>query len=117
MTNKIKRVLITGGSEGIGLAFAKRFAKEDAELILVAKNPIKLEEAKKSLYSETHNRIKTIVLDLSQKGAALELYNRLNDEQVDVLINNAGFGSVSESWEIPINVDEEMIMLNVVNMM
>ena len=117
MASKIKRVLITGGSEGIGLAFAKRFAKDDAELILVAKNPIKLEEAKKSLYHETHNRITTIAIDLSQKGAASELYNELNGEQIDVFINNAAFGSVNESWEIPINVDEEMIMLNVVNMM
>ena len=112
-----KRVLITGGSEGIGFAFAKRFVEEDAELILVAKNPIKLEEAKQSLATNAIRKIKTIPIDLSKRGAALELYEKLEDKKIDVFINNAGFGSVGESWNIAINVDEEMMMVNTVTAM
>ena len=105
-------VLITGGSEGIGLELAKCYAKNGFSLILCARNKVKLQEAKHEIQKDYHVRCETLSMDLSEAGSAHQLYERVKEKNIDVLINNAGTGFTGKSWEIPVESEERMVMLN-----
>lgn len=104
------RVLITGGSEGIGYAFAQYYASRHAEVILAAKREDLLIQAVNNLKKQYDCSVSYIVSDLSLKGSALSLYRHVKN--IDILINNAGFGCQGNSWDIPYEKEEDMIMVN-----
>lgn len=104
------RVLITGGSEGIGYAFARYYASKHAEVILVARREELLKKAANQLKQEYECSVSYIVSDLSVRGSALNVYRQVRD--IDVLINNAGFGFQGKSWDISLDKEEDMIMVN-----
>lgn len=104
------RVLITGGSEGIGYAFAQYYASKHAEVILVARREELLKKAVNQLKQKYDCSVSYIVSDLSVKGSALDIYRQARN--IDVLINNAGFGFQGRSWDIPLDKEENMIMVN-----
>ncbi len=112
-----KNVLITGASSGIGREFAKIFAKEKNNLILVARNRDKLEKLRTDLLEEDV-QITIIEKDLAQPNAAQELYGILQSKgiKVNVLINNAGFGLSGYIVDIPIAEQLQMIQLNIVTL-
>ena len=83
-----KKVLITGGSKGIGLEIARQFASEGCSLGLVSRSNQDLLEAKNYLESQYGVKVETLELDLSKKGASLFLAATF--PIVDVLVNNAG---------------------------
>lgn len=90
-----KTALITGASSGIGVDIAKGFAKRGADLILVARRTDKLEAVAASIAEATGVKVSCVTKDLSAPGATAELEAELNAKgvQVDVLVNNAGFGT------------------------
>jgi short-subunit dehydrogenase len=104
--------LITGASSGIGLEFAKIHASKGDNLVLVARNINKLNELKAELETQFNIFIYTIEKDLSLVNSSLEVYEelKLNNIQIDYLINNAGFGDIGNfsntSWE------KELRMIN-----
>lgn len=110
----MKNALITGASGGLGLEFAKIFAKENYNLILIARNKEKLEEIKKELENEFKILITTIEKDLSQNKAAEEVYKELKGKQVNILINNAGFATHGNFSETPLENEVDELMLNIV---
>lgn len=83
-----KRVLITGGSKGIGLACAEAFAEAGCDLVLAARDAATLATASDALRAKAQVRIETFAADLSQ-GAERERLHAAHPE-VDVLVNNAG---------------------------
>ena len=83
-----KRVLVTGGSRGIGLAIARVLAGEGAALILAARDPDALAAAADSIETQTGVAVTTHAVDLAAPGAIEALANAIGD--VDVLVNNAG---------------------------
>ncbi len=87
------RALITGGTAGIGAAFATAFARRGTALVLVARNPERLEESAAALRRDHGVDIETIVADLSDRDAQQRVADRLTTDvdPVDVLVNNAGF--------------------------
>ena len=85
---KDKRVLITGGTRGIGLAAAQAFASEGAQPVLAARDPELLADAARAIRMAAGVRAETHVSDLSVAGAAEDLAEAVGD--VDVLVNNAG---------------------------
>lgn len=99
--------LITGASTGIGLELAKIFAKNGYELILVSRNLEKLEEVANSLQTKTT----CIAKDLSDIAQVKELCDQVSD--IDVLVNNAGFGAYGELINLDPDSQVEMINLNV----
>ena len=107
--------LITGGASGIGLEFAKIFLKENYNIVLVDISEEKLKEAKELLGNERLNRIIFLKYDLSQRGVAREIFKQLNQKnaQVDVLINNAGFGIFGEFHESDLRKQSELIELSI----
>lgn len=103
------KVLITGASSGIGLDMAKYLAKQNHELILVAREKEKLEEVQKKLKT----KVTIIVVDLANEQKVKELYALTKKENIDVLINNAGFGDCGYFSETDLNKELDMINTNV----
>jgi NAD(P)-dependent dehydrogenase (short-subunit alcohol dehydrogenase family) len=89
-----KVVLVTGGSSGIGLAAAIKFAQAGATTIICARDEAKLAEAKKEILDAAGKDAKVVVYsaDIADDASCKELVNRLNADHggVDYLINNAG---------------------------
>jgi len=113
-----KRVLITGASSGIGKELAIVYAANSYNLILVARSKNKLDDLKQELEKTNKVEITNISLDLSNQDSAEELLGIVKEKklQIDILINNAGFGLNGEFTEIDINSQTEMINLNVVTL-
>ncbi|WP_335953747.1 SDR family NAD(P)-dependent oxidoreductase [Acinetobacter higginsii] len=84
---------MTGTSSGIGKAMGYKFAAEGFNLIIVARHIEALEHIKQDIESK-YLAIKVYVetADLSKDGSTKQLYEKLKSLQIDVLINNAGFG-------------------------
>lgn len=83
-----KTVLITGGSKGIGLATAKAFATEGANIVIVSRDQEKLDGAAKEIKNGANVSVETHAADLSQDDAREELFTAYPG--VDILVNNAG---------------------------
>ena len=83
-----KRVLVTGGSRGIGLGIARGFANACAELFIIGTNE-KVYESADQLSLETGTNVVGIVCDISDRGAVCKVFEQL--DRLDVLINNAGY--------------------------
>ncbi|MDP8982928.1 MAG: SDR family oxidoreductase [Acidobacteriota bacterium] len=100
------KALITGASGGIGLELARVFAREGYALVLVARSEKRLQELAAELKTETV----VIANDLTRPGAAQEVFEQVR--QVDVLVNNAGFGSSGKFVEAPLDEQLGMMQLN-----
>lgn len=111
-------VIVTGGTSGIGLELARVFAQNGYNLLLVSSNNERLLQTKQKLQNEFTVKILTYQQDLSKTGAALELYNRIKEDRIDIsiLVNNAGFGLAGASEEIDFVRDERMMILNVISL-
>lgn len=109
----MKYTLITGASSGIGKAMAYKFAKEKHNLIIVARRLEALEAMKGEIESEYGVEVKVIASDLSVEANAYKLYEQLEGTEVEVLVNNAGFGNFNNLWEVDIAHMVKMIELNV----
>jgi len=110
------KVLVTGGSAGIGLEISKRFAKNGYDICWIALFEEEVQEAKKELLSEFPNTsINYLIQDLSKEEGAKKTYDWIKTQnfEIDVLINNAGFGTFGLSHEISIEKEVNMINLNV----
>ncbi len=103
------KALITGASSGIGADIARVLSKEGIDLILVARRGKKLEKLKKEL----DNEVTIIEMDISSTYNCMELYNKVKKEDIDILINNAGFGICNEFSDIKIDKELDMIDLNI----
>ena len=104
------KVLITGASSGIGKDMARVMAKKADELVLVARNIEKLEEIKKELEKDT--KIEIISKDLSIEENCKEIHNQV--QNVDILINNAGFGDCGNFTKTSLEKDIQMIKTNII---
>ena len=98
------KALITGASSGIGREFAKILAHKGYDLILVARDEDKLNTLKKEL----NTNIKTIAMDLSIEDNCKKLH--ADNPDIDLLINNAGFGDCGNFTNT--SLDKEISMIN-----
>lgn len=103
------KALITGASGGIGRDMAIILSNMGYDLILVARNEEKLNELKKELDTE----IIIIATDLSVEQNCFDLYEKTKNENIDILINNAGYGIHGYFKDSPIKNDLDMINLNI----
>ena len=101
------KALITGASSGIGLAFAETLSEMGYDLILVARNKKKLSEIKENLST----KVEVIPMDLSSTFNCMKLYNKVKKEDIQIVINNAGFGLFGKFEET--NIDKELDMIDV----
>ncbi len=114
----MKYTLITGASSGIGYELASVFAKNNHNLILVARSTAKLESLKVEIEKNFQVVAEIITLDLSKQNSANELFSLITKKNlnVDILVNNAGFGDHALFLTANPEKIEEMILLNVLTL-
>ncbi len=107
-------VLITGPTTGIGRDLAELFAAEGADLILVSRDMKKLEAVKAELEAKHGVRAHLMPMDLSQTGAAAQLIAAIDRAglEVDVLVNNAGYGVYGKFLDEDLEAQIGMIELH-----
>lgn len=107
--------LITGASSGIGAAFARELAARQTNLILVARSQERLEQLAQQLQAQFPIEVRVLVQDLAQAGAVEAVWDAVGEAgtEVDLLVNNAGFGDYGAFGERELLRQLEMIQLNI----
>lgn len=116
---KNKFILITGASSGLGLEFAKLAAREEYNLILIARRKAELDKIAATLRTQYGVLIHTLEKDLSLLSSPSEIFSEVNDNlkiPVFILINNAGFGSSGEFAQSDIQTEINQINVNVTSL-
>jgi len=105
-----KVALITGASAGLGVEFARQLSKRGHRLVLAARRKDRLDALAKEL-----GNARAVAIDLSKANAAAKLMADLEaaGEQVEILVNNAGFGLIGRFAELDSKRERQMIDLNV----
>ena len=103
------KALITGASSGIGRDMARYLSTLGYDIIAVAQN----EERLKALQSELKTNVEIISMDLSKKENCINLYEKTKNENIDLLINNAGFGVFGTFDETDLEREISLINTNI----
>lgn len=103
------KVLITGASSGMGRDMAKYLASFGYDLFVVSKNKEDLED----IFKDLNVKVVSIGLDLTEVDNCIKLHKMLKKENIDILINNAGFGDAGNFSETSLNKELNMIDLNI----
>lgn len=103
------KALITGASSGIGKNMAYVLANKGIDLILVARNKDEMLKIKENVKVN----VEVIELDLLKEKKVFKLYEMCKDKNIDILINNAGFGLFGLFTETDLDRELEMIDLNI----
>lgn len=102
------KILITGASSGMGKDMALYLLENNHEVYVVSRNKKTL----KDIYIDYKN-VKIYEYDLTKEDNCYNLYNELKKENIDILINNAGFGDAGNFSKTSINKELDMIDLNI----
>lgn len=109
MINRKRYAVITGASSGIGLEFAKRLSKRGYPLVLIARREDRLIQLSKELKT----KCEIITADLSREEECYRVFYQLQDKEVGVFINNAGFGDCGKFTETDLQKEMNMVQVNV----
>ncbi|KAF3887673.1 MULTISPECIES: SDR family NAD(P)-dependent oxidoreductase [Nostocales] len=116
--NQKQTALITGASSGIGYEFAKLFAQEGYNLVLIARSDEKLSQIAQDLQQKHSIAVKVITKDLSEPTSPDQIFQELQQENitVDILVNNAGFATYGLFNETDLDSELQMMQVNVVSL-
>jgi len=106
------KVLITGASSGIGREFAQELSKKYDEVILVGRDKQKLNDLKGEI--SPYAQVKIVIADISRVDNCIKIYEENKD--IDLLINNAGFGDCGKFDSTDLHKDLNMINTNIVGL-
>jgi short-subunit dehydrogenase len=111
-----KYAVVTGASSGIGTDFARVLAERGCNLVLVARREDRLRALQQELSAAHNVQAQVIAMSLSAPDAPQALYDRIRGLgiDVDVLINNAGFGLHGNFMDIPWEREHEMLELDII---
>ena len=114
----MQAALVTGASSGIGLELARILAREHHDLVLVARSEGRLVDLGKELAGRFAVQCLPLAVDLADPRGPAELVTRLKSGgvEVDVLVNNAGFGLWGYFAELDWTDQAQMLQLNVVTL-
>lgn len=104
------KAIVTGASSGIGRDMAIYLGKLGYDLVLVSRDVNRLKETA----SKIDTNVEIYPADLSNKENCFKLHDKYKDEDIDLLVNGAGFGLFGDTWETDINKEMEMINLNII---
>ena len=111
--------IITGASRGIGAAYARALSRKGYDLMLVARDQERLQAVADDLQSHQKGTVSIEKLDLSQPGAATQLFlaSRQHRPYPDLVINNAGFGMYGPFAAMPLSRLQEMCQLHIITIL
>lgn len=114
-----KTALVTGASSGLGVDFARHLAARGCNLILVARREHQLRAVQEEISQRYGVDVLIIPMDLAAANAPQTLYDQIKAEgkQVDVLINNAGYGLYGRFTEIEWEREKNMLELDIITLM
>jgi uncharacterized protein len=101
------KALVTGASSGIGLEIAKYLDSLGYDLVLVSRDILKIKDI------EFKQEVKYLSFDLSKEGDVYKLYESLKKDDIDIVVNNAGFGVYGEFFNTRLDLELSMIDLNI----
>jgi uncharacterized protein len=106
--------LVTGASSGIGAALAARLAHDGRDLVIVARRRERLEALAKRLHAEYGATVEVLAADLTEPAELQQVADRLReDERIDLLVNNAGFGGYGLFAELEPTFADRLIGVHV----
>lgn len=103
------KALVTGASSGIGYEIAKQLSDKGYDIIAIARDKKKLNKLKQ----ECKTNVENYIIDLSNIDSVIELCEKINIREIDVLVNNAGFGAFGEFETIDLDKSVKMIDVNI----
>jgi short-subunit dehydrogenase len=112
--SQLRRALVTGASTGLGAAFADALAREGTDLVVVARDAARLEALASQLGRDHGADVRVLPADLTNPidlGRVVDAVTA--DEQLDLLVNNAGFGTAGDFVDLDPDAEEREIRLNV----
>jgi short-subunit dehydrogenase len=112
-TERRRTALITGASSGIGRAIAELCARDGYDLVLVARREDRLRKLEENWTSQYAVKVRSVPMDLCDATAPQRLFDELAETPIDVLINNAGFGTYGPFVETDVAGQVEMVRVNV----
>jgi short-subunit dehydrogenase len=106
--------LVTGASAGIGLELAKLLAQNGSHLVLTARRTDRLQELASDLAAKYGIKTEILSVDLTRPEAPAEIFAATQQKgiEIELLVNNAGFGAFGYAWEIPPEKMTEMVQVN-----
>ncbi len=108
----MKTSIVTGGASGIGLEFVKLLLEDNYKVFIVDNNKKNLKGLEKKLESKN---FECIYQDMSKAKSPRKIYNKLKQKNIDILINNAGFGVFGKFYKTKWKIEKKMINLHVLN--
>jgi len=110
--------LITGASGGIGAELARYHAARGGDLVLVARSEDKLKALQLELENAHKIKVMVVVADLAQPESADQIFSATEQAglNIDILINNAGFGGHGKFHERQLRKDQAMMQVNMVSL-
>ncbi|MET9341372.1 SDR family oxidoreductase [Nonomuraea sp. NPDC003804] len=109
-----KTALVTGASSGIGAEFARQLAARGHDLVLVARSVERMEALAAELADRHGVAVEVIGQDLSAPDAAARVAERVQGRRIDLLVNNAGFGTAGRFQDLSPEREHDELMVNVV---
>lgn len=118
MSNQ-KFALITGATSGIGYELAKLFAKDNINLILVARSEANLTQTEKEMKQVADITVHTIAADLFEPHEAKKVYDKAKELNVNIeyLVNNAGQGEWGRFFRTDLERETDLVQLNIIALM
>jgi len=108
-------VLVTGAASGIGAELCRLFARDGASIVMVDRNEAGMQNMAADLARDNGTETVSLVHDLSQQDAPNQVFQELQKKgiEVDVLVNNAGFGIYGDFWTNDIGREQALVNLNI----
>jgi hypothetical protein len=114
MSSEKKTALVTGATSGIGAAFAKRLAREGYDLIITGRREERIRALAERISSSCAVRVEVVIAELSHLPEVEKLAERIRSTgNLEVLVNNAGFGSRLEFHREPPGAQADMVRVHV----
>ena len=108
-----KTAVITGATSGIGEAFARKFAKQGYDLVITGRRQEKIDAVAEQIRQKYGVNVDVFLAELSEEEGVREVVNYLKDREIEILVNNAGFGANSLYQASDLIVMEQLAKVNV----